>query len=69
MKRRVKFVFWIFGILGYTILILNGVFKSSMTKFEHGFCEGSSCVLIIAYTIFLICCLIKRENPYKDGKL
>jgi hypothetical protein len=65
MNKRFQFVMLLFSALGYLILSLSHILKSSLSDFTFGFCEGISFVFIIVWGIYMCYCLMKKKNPYR----
>jgi hypothetical protein len=64
MKKSLRIVFVAFNMLGWLIYLFCSLFRSSLSDFWQGFCDGSSIVLLVIGSAYFIRCAIKKENPY-----
>ncbi len=64
MNRKLQQLFISCNIVGYITLTATRIFRSSLSDFSLGFCEGFSIVCILIGLVYTIWCLAKRKNPY-----
>jgi hypothetical protein len=65
MNKKFKFMTLLLYLLGFMIFSLSNIFRTRLTDFELGFCEGISIVFIVAGFIYMCWCIFKKKNPYK----
>lgn len=65
MKKRVNVFIFVCYILGLMAISFSLLFRSQLSDFALGFCEGISIVFIIVGIFYMGWCIRKKENPFK----
>jgi len=66
MRSRIfKYEIMIGYSIGLLTFSLSSIFRNSLSDFAKGFCEGFSLDTILAGSIYMCWCFIKKKNPYK----
>lgn len=65
MKKRLSIFIFVCYILGLMAVLFSSIFRSHLSDFALGFCEGVSIVFIIFGIFYMGWCIAKKKNPFK----
>lgn len=65
MKKRLSIFIFVCYILGLMAVLFSSIFRSQLSDFALGFCEGVSIVFIIVGIFYMGWCIAKKKNPFK----